>query len=157
MPWIVGRLRTFLKQERAAYETLHHAKDYTAKETAEDTHTPPKEFAKTVFLCIDGRPAMAVLPATEFVSLRKVQQTLGAEDVRLASEAESRRACPDCDVGAAPPFGNLYNLPVYVSPSLAEDEKITFNAGSHQDAIRMSYRDFEILVQPRVMPLSKHD
>jgi Ala-tRNA(Pro) deacylase len=157
MSGIAARVQTFLKQEQVTYETLHHPTDYTAKETAEDTHTPPKEFAKTVFLCVDGRPAMAVLPATEFVSLRKVQQALGAEEVRLASEEESRQACPDSDVGAAPPFGNLYELPVYVSPLLAEDEKITFNAGSHQDAIRMSYRDFEKLVQPHVMALSKHD
>ena len=122
MAGIVPRLESFLDEHRVSYETIHHRKDYTARETAEDTHTPAKEFAKTVFLCIDGRYAMAVLPASEFISSKKVRRSLGAGEVRLATEGEVREACPDCDVGAAPPFGNLYNLPVYVSPALAKHD-----------------------------------
>ncbi len=157
MSGIATRLKDFLDENRVVYDAVHHPTDYTAKQTAQDTDTPAKEFAKVVFLSVDGCSAIAVLPATEFVSTQRVRRALGAEEVRLATEEEARKACPDCDVGAAPPFGNLYNLPVYVSPALAEDERITFNAGSHEDAIRMSYREFEELVQPRVVSLSKHD
>jgi Ala-tRNA(Pro) deacylase len=157
MAEISKKLKEFLSKERVHYEKVHHPTDYTARETAADTHTPNKEFAKTVFLRIDGSYAMAVLPADEFVSFKRVRGELDAEEVRLATEPESRRLCPDCDVGAAPPFGNLYDLPVYVSTEIAEDERITFNAGSHEEAIRLPYRDFERLVHPRVIPLSKHD
>lgn len=157
MASITERLSKFLDEGGAQYEVLSHPTDYTAKETAADTHTPPEEFAKTVLLSIDGCYAMAVLPATKWVSFRRLRRALRAQDIRLATEEESRDLCPECDVGAAPPFGNLWGLPVYVSPVLMDDERITFNGGSHEDAIRMSYKDFERLVRPRIVPISKDD
>jgi Ala-tRNA(Pro) deacylase len=157
MSGIVPRLQRFLDKHRVDYQVIHHRTDYRASATAADTETEPEEFAKTVFLWIDGRFAMAVLPALKHVALSKVRRALDAEDVRLASEREASDLCPDCDVGAAPPFGNLYDLPVYVSASLAEDEKITFNGGSHEDAIRMDFRDFEQLVRPRILKIARHD
>jgi len=157
MAGIVPRLQEFLDKNQVDYEVIHHRTDYRATATAADTETEPEEFAKTVFLWIDGRFAMAVLPALKHVALSKLRRALDAEDVRLASERESAELCPDCDVGAAPPFGNLYDLPVYVSASLAEDEEITFNAGSHEEAIRMGFRDFEQLVRPRILRISRHD
>lgn len=151
------RLRVLLDESGVAYETIHHRDDFRALTTAQDTHTPPREFAKTVFLWIDDGYAMVVLPATHFVAESKLARSLGAEKVRLASEAEMRDLCPDCEVGAAPPFGRLYDLPVYASPVLATDEHVTFNAGTHRDAVRMTYADFERIARPKVVPLSRHE
>ncbi len=157
MSEIARRLREQLDAADIDYEILHHAADYRARQTAADTHTPPEEFAKTIFVRIDGDYALVVIPATHSLSVRKLCSSVGAGEVELATEEEMRELCPDCDVGAAPPFGNLYGLPVYVSPLLARREKITFNAGNHRDAVRMDYRHFASLVQPRVVPLSRHE
>jgi Ala-tRNA(Pro) deacylase len=151
------RLARFLKERELQYEIVHHMRDYTARETALDTETPPREFAKTVFLRVDDGFAMAVLPASEFISEKRLREALPAHTVRLASEEEIAPLCPDCALGAAPPFGNLYGLPVYVSPILAKCKHITFNAGTHVDAIRMAYEDYERAVAPTILPLSRHD
>ncbi len=157
MSEIAKRLKEFLEANNVPYETLHHPEDVRARDTALDTGTPPSEFAKTVFVCVDSEYAMAVLPADHFVSERALEQSLDADHVRLASESQFSELCPDCEVGAAPPFGNLYDLPTYVSPALARDEQITFNAGTHQDAIRMSYADFARLVSPTVVHMGRHE
>ncbi len=154
---IAPRLQRFLDEERVSYEHVRHRTDYTSKQAAVDTETPEREFAKTVFVTIDGQPAMAVLPASRFVDEVTLRDSLGANEVCLADEDRVAALCPDCAVGAAPPFGNLYDLPVYVSPELREDERITFNAGSHEHALRMAYADFERLVRPRIVRLSEHD
>ena len=152
-----ARLREYLDQQGVDYEMLHHREDFRAMATAVDTHTPPEEFAKTVFVWIDGKPAMAVLPADKQVALSKLRKALNAEEVRVATERDIRELCPDCELGAAPPFGNLYDLPVYASRSLAEDEEITFNGGSHTNAFRLAWRDYDKLVHPHVLALAKHD
>lgn len=147
------RLHDFLEKRGVKYEVIHHRRDFTAQQTAADTHTPGREFAKAVFLCLDGKYAMAVLPAHRKVDLEALRTILGANEVRLATEDEIERLCPDCEVGAAPPFGNLYEIPVYMSEELTRDEQITFNAGTHEDAIRMSFRDYRELTQPHVIDL----
>jgi Ala-tRNA(Pro) deacylase len=157
MSEIVKRLHELLDDSGVEYEIIHHRQDVTAEQTAADTHTSKREFAKTVFVWVDGQYALAVLPATHFVSVSKLERGLDASEVRLASEFEMGDLCLDCEVGAAPPFGNLYDLPVYVCPVLAQDERITFNAGTHQDAVRMRYADFERLVQPKIVPMSRHE
>jgi Ala-tRNA(Pro) deacylase len=157
MSGIATRLRELLDANGASYEKIHHPRDFRALETAADTHTRPDEFAKTVFVCIDGRFAMAVLPANHSVALSRLASAIGGVDSRLATEDEVRELCPDCEIGAAPPFGNLYGLEVYVSPRLAEDELITFNAGSHEEALRLRYADFERLAKPRRVPVCKGD
>jgi Ala-tRNA(Pro) deacylase len=151
------RLQRLLDSEGIDYELIHHRTDYRASVTAADTHTPAEEFAKTVFVWIDGKPAMAVVPASKHVALSRLRKELGAEEVHVATEADADRLCPDCEAGAAPPFGNLYDLPVYVSTTLAEDEYITFNGGDHQNAFRLAYADFVRLVQPQVLALARHD
>ncbi len=153
----LARLRRFLDAEGVAYHVIHHRRDYQAAEVAADTDTPAAAFAKTVFVWVDGQPAMAVVPAGVDVALTRLRKALGARDVRVARESDTHELCPDCETGAAPPFGNLYDLPVYVSSTLALDEEITFNGGSHEDAVRMKYCDFERLVHPRVVPLARHD
>jgi Ala-tRNA(Pro) deacylase len=157
MPGVSEKLRRYLDQNGVSYEIIHHPEDYRARDTAIDTETPAREFAKTVFLSIDGSYAMAVLPASEYVSSERVRRALGASEVVLAPESASKEICPDSEIGAAPPFGNLYGIPVYVSRSLTRDERITFNAGSHTEAIRMAFRDYERLVKPHVVGIARDD
>ena len=149
----IESITAFLDAQHVPYEVLHHRTDYTAQETAADTHTPGREFAKTVILDVGAGHAMAVVPALYKVDLEKIRQSVGTRQVSLASEQEMSDLCPDCDVGAEPPLGNLYDMPVYVDPTLERDETITFNGGTHEDAIRMQYEDFKRLVHPTRMDM----
>jgi Ala-tRNA(Pro) deacylase len=110
--------------------------------------------AKTVIVTIDGRMAMAVLPAHRKIVLQDLREITGADNAGFAHEEEFKSKFPDCETGAMPPFGNLYGMEVYVAPSLAGDEYIAFNAGSHTEVIRMAYADFERLVKPQVLSFS---
>ena len=142
------RLKDFLDKQHVKYVTIAHSPAYTAQEIAELTHTPGKELAKTVIVKIEGELAMVVLPASDKVRLGHLRQTLGTEDIELANEDEFEGAFPDCETGAMPPFGNLYGMSVFVDQTLREDEEIAFNAGSHDELIRLSYAEFERLVHP---------
>ena len=153
----VARFRQYLDDSGLPYQLIRHQRDIHARATADHTHTPPEEFAKSVFLWVDEEPVIAVVPASRDVALSKVRRSLGAHSVLKARESELESLIPDCEVGAAPPFGPLYNLPVYVSRSLARDEEITFNGGDHEHAFRMRFADFEQLVHPKVVRLCKHD
>jgi len=153
----VKRLKEFLDSHGVKYVSIGHSAAFTAQEIAASAHVPGKELAKTVVAEADGRMVMAVLPASHRVVLDFLQDATGAESVRLASERDFRDRFPDCDIGAMPPFGNLYGMDVFVSESLAEDEEIAFNAGSHTELIRLPYRDFERLVQPKVVRLAYAD
>jgi Ala-tRNA(Pro) deacylase len=99
---------------------------------------------------IDGKIAMAVLPASHVVDFERLKEAAGASEAKLASEAEFRDLFPESEVGAMPPFGNLYDMRVFADRSLTEDEEIAFNAGSHKELFRMAYKDFENLVKPIV-------
>jgi Ala-tRNA(Pro) deacylase len=154
MSEIPHRLQAILDECGVPYETIPHRPDYTAHEAAEDTHTPAWEFAKAVILRAGGQYAMAVLPADHHVNLAALREALGGKDVELASEDELAKVIPDCEVGAVPPFGQLYELPVYVSEDLAHRPRVTFSAGTHTAAIRMSYRDFARFVGGRVLDFS---
>ncbi|HEY3354440.1 MAG TPA: YbaK/EbsC family protein [Polyangia bacterium] len=149
------RLTEFFNREHIPYQIILHRRDYTAQETAADTRTPGREFAKTVVVAVDDGYALAVLPAQAKLDLEALRQAADARLVRLASEAEIARLYPDCEVGAEPPFGNLYGLPVYMSAELEQDCEITFNAGTHEDAVRVLLSDFERTVHPRVVRLSR--
>lgn len=141
-------LTDLLEQEHVRYTVIPHTPAYTAQEVAASAHVPGRELAKTVIVKVDGRLAMVVLPATEQVRTEALCKALGARDVALADEDEFDARFPDCETGAMPPFGNLYGLEVFVSPRLAQDEEICFNAGSHEELIRMRYRDFERIAHP---------
>jgi Ala-tRNA(Pro) deacylase len=147
----VQRLKDFLDEHQVKYVVISHSRAFTSQEIAAATHIPGKALAKTVIVDIDGKTAMAVLPGSQNVDLALLRDALGAERVTLAKEAAFKDRFPECDVGAMPPFGNLYGMPVYVADSLTEDEEIAFNAGSHDQLVKMAYRDFERLVQPEVM------
>ncbi len=148
------KLKDYLDQHEIQYVTISHSPAYTAQRIAEMTRIPGKELAKTVIVKIDDKFAMAVLPASRRVNLRHLQEAIGADEVTLSSETEFNDLFPDCEVGAMPPFGNLYNMGVYVAEQLTEDEEIAFNAGSHSELVKMSYNDFANLVTPQVVALT---
>jgi Ala-tRNA(Pro) deacylase len=146
----VQKLKAFLDENNVRYVTVKHSSAYTAQEVASSVHVSGKEFAKTVMINKEGKLAMAVLPAAYHVDFEQLKDNLGSDNVTLANEAEFKYHFPDCEVGAMPPFGNLYDLEVYVAESLAQNEEIAFNAGSHTEIIKLNYEDFERLVNPRV-------
>lgn len=153
----VKKLKEFLGKNKVKYVTLSHSEAYTAQEIASSAHIPGKELAKTVIVKIDGKMAMAVLPASKRVYFDLLKKATGAKKVELATEGEFQDLFPECEIGAMPPFGNLYEMDVFVDESLREDEEIAFNAGSHTELIRLSYKDFESLVKPKVVKFSTED
>ena len=144
------KLKDFLDGRHVKYITISHSRAFTAQEIAASAHISGKDLAKTVMFKIDGRMAMAVLPASYHVDLSLLKGVAGAGAVELATEAEFKGVFPDCDIGAMPPFGNLYGMEVFVAQSLAEDEEIAFNAGSHTELVKLPYKEFEKLVGPKV-------
>ncbi len=149
------KLKEFLDEHNVKYVSITHSRAYTAQEVAAAAHIRGKEFAKTVMVKLDGKMAMAVLPATRKVDLEALKQAAGAHKAELATEQEFQYLFPECETGAMPPFGNLYGMETYVDTSLTEDEEIAFNAGSHIELVRMAYRDYERLVQPKVAPIAQ--
>jgi Ala-tRNA(Pro) deacylase len=148
---IANRLRTYLEDNDVAYVHYRHPLAYTAQEVAAAQHVSGQLMVKTVILKADNQLLLYVLPASMQIDLELLQEQLPFRRIELASEAEFAAFFPDCQVGAMAPFGNLYNLPVYVDYSLADNEEIVFNAGTHVDTIRLKCRDFLRLVQPFMM------
>ena len=148
------KVKEFLDSHDIKYLTIAHSPAFTAQEIAASAHIPGKELAKTVMVKIDGNMAMAVLPASYKVNLDLLKEAAGATQIELAGEQEFEGLFPECAPGAMPPFGNLYGMAVFVAESLAEDEAIAFNAGSHTELIRLAYQDFAGLVEPKVAKLS---
>lgn len=153
----IRKLRDFLDSNHIRYFIISHSPVYTAQEVAASAHIPGKELAKTVMVTIDGKLAMAVLPASYKLDFDKLKDAAGTKDALLASEEDFADMFPGCEVGAMPPFGNLYGMKTYVAEELAEDEEIVFNAGNHMELLRLSYADFEQLVKPLVVPLTVID
>jgi Ala-tRNA(Pro) deacylase len=150
----VKKLIEFLDREDVKYVKISHSPAFTAQETAASAHVPGRELAKSVIVKIDGTLAMAVLPASSQVDFALLRAAAGAGEVVLAKEKEFKDTFPDCDVGAMPPFGNLYGLDVYVAEKLTQYEEIAFNACTHTELIRMPYSDYERLVKPRIVPFA---
>ena len=151
---ISERLKKYLDENRVPYETHVHRLAYTAQQVAAEEHVPGRMMAKTVIVHTGEGFAMAVLPAPLRLDLGALRAALNQPNVRLATEAEFSSLFPDSETGAMPPFGNLYNLPVFVDEALAKDEEIVFNAGTHRDSIKMRVADFARLVQPRILALA---
>lgn len=152
----LSKLRSFLDSHHVKYLVISHSLAYTAQGVAALAHVSGKQLAKTVIVKIDGVLAMAVLPASLHVDLDRLRKLTGAQAVELASESEFKDAFPDCETGAMPPFGNLYDMPVYADSSLAECEEITFSAGTHRELVRMNWDDMLHLVNPTVDELAYH-
>ena len=148
------KLKEFLDDNDVKYISILHSLAFTAVDIAKSAHIPSREMAKTVIVNIDGDLAMVVVPANYKANLDILKQALGSDNVTLATEQQFTKRFPDCEVGAMPPFGNLYGMEVYVAESLTEDEKINFNAGSHSEVMQMDYHDYEQLVKPKFVILS---
>ncbi len=150
----VQKLKEFLDTNRVKYTSVTHSPAYTAQELAAMAHVPGREWAKTVVVKLDGKMALAVIPASHRVIFDLLKKTSGAKKVELASESEFSAMFPGCEVGAMPPFGNLYGMDVYMSDVLAADAEIAFNAGTFTELMRLAYADLERLVQPKVARIS---
>jgi Ala-tRNA(Pro) deacylase len=148
---MLKRLTEYLDKSNVKYVVVLHSPSYTAQEVAASVHIPGREMAKTVMVKIDGKMTMAVLPASSMVDFTHLRESLGASKVELATEEEFKGLFPECEVGAMPPFGNLYSMNVIVETGLTEDEEIAFNAGSHKELVKLAYRDFEEMVGPTVL------
>lgn len=131
-----------------------HRLAYTAQQLAAAEHITGKQVAKVVVAIVNGSTVMLVLPASSNVNLEKLRAGLGAKELRLAREEEFAATFPDCEVGAMPPFGNLYGVPVYIDRALARAPEITFPVGSHTESMKLRYTDYEKLVHPQVMEFS---
>ena len=150
----VEKLRDFLDGKGAKYVAISHSLAYTAQEVAASAHIHGKQLAKSVIVQLDKRFVMAVLPANYRVDQEKLKKAAGVKEVKIASEDEFVRLFPGCALGAMPPFGNLYDMDVWVDRSLTEDEEIVFNARSHTELVKLSYKDYEKLVNPRIAEFS---
>jgi Ala-tRNA(Pro) deacylase len=150
----VKKLKEFLDNHDIKYISISHSPAYDAQRIAASAHISGKELAKTVIVRIDDKIAMVVLPASCRVHLGHLKTEVSASHVELATETEVETLFPDCEMGAMPPFGNLYDIDVYVAEQLAEDKEIAFSAGLHTELVRMSYEDFDRLVSPTITALT---
>jgi Ala-tRNA(Pro) deacylase len=147
------KLKEFLDSRGVKYVSIQHSPAFTAPEIAASAHIAGSDFAKTVIVKIDGQMAMVVLPAHRKIVISELRDLLLSEKVELATEDEFMGRFPDCDLGAMPPFGNLYDMPVYIDKSLTEHPEIAFNAGTHREVIKMPWEHFSLLADPIVMDL----
>ncbi|HOQ61854.1 MAG TPA: YbaK/EbsC family protein [Vicinamibacterales bacterium] len=147
----VQRLKKFLDENDVRYVTISHSPSYTSLEVAASAHVKGQQLAKTVMVKLDGKMAMAVLPASYAVDLDLLQVETGASSSALATEAEFATLFPGCELGAMPPFGNLYGMKVYAEQSLEANADIAFNAGTHRELVKLAWKDFLRLVQPVVI------
>lgn len=148
------RLKEFLDNEGVKYLQINHSPAYTAQEVARSLDVKGHMVAKTVIVFIEGKMAMAVMSANRSINFDHFRKEIGAKEIILAAEKEFRDVFPDCELGAMPPFGNLYGIEVYVDRHLMEEDDIFFNACTHSELIRMSYQDFERLAKPKVVKLT---
>jgi Ala-tRNA(Pro) deacylase len=150
----IKKLKAYLDEANIKYVTISHSMAFTSQDIAASAHVSGKEFAKTVMIKVDGMMAMAVLPASYHIDFDTLRKIFGTKFVTMASEPEFRDRFPDCELGAMPPFGNLYGMEVYVAEALAHNKEIAFNAGTHTELIRLSYADYERLIKPRILMFS---
>ena len=150
------RLQAYLRENGVCFTLRYHAPAFTAQDVAACEHIPGDLLAKPVVVMADGRPLMLVLPATYVVNMAKLAETLGVREVHLAHEADLACLFDDCEIGALPPFGNLYGLDVYVDESITRDKHIEFRAGTHTDTIGVEYADYARIVQPKVIDFARH-
>lgn len=149
----VNKLKEFLDSQKIKYVSINHSPAYTAQEVAQSAHIAGKEMAKTVIIKVDGDLKMIVMPATTKVDLDIVKNSTKAKNVELASEYEFNSRFPGCELGAMPPFGNLFGMDVLMAKSLAKNEHLAFNAGSHTEVIKLAFKDFKDVVKATVIEI----
>jgi Ala-tRNA(Pro) deacylase len=150
------KIISYLSQNKIPYEICEHPLAYTAMEIAGSQHVPGRQIIKSVIIKIENEFLMCILPAIYYIDLYKLQGALRAKHIEIASEEEAAKLFPDYEVGAEPPFGHLYNMPVYADKILEEDEDILFNAGTHTDMIKMKWRDYKKLANPILIDMGIH-
>jgi Ala-tRNA(Pro) deacylase len=153
---ILRKLKDYFEKNQIPYEVGYHVRVYTAQEVAAFQHVPGKEMAKVVMVKADGKMVMLVLPSSYQVDMKKLKGVLNCKKVGMAKEEEFQELFPDSEIGAMPPFGNLYNLEVWVDQVLTEDESIVFRAGTHVETLKIKYKDYVRLVNPKVDNFSIH-
>jgi Ala-tRNA(Pro) deacylase len=150
------RVIELLDKSGVAYKVSQHPPTFTAQEMAQVEHEPGRYVAKPVIINADGKRMMCVLSACYKIDLGALKDQLGAQSVELVEEKEIGEIFADCDLGAEPPFGSLYDLPTIMDKALEADDHITFQAGTHERAIRISMNDYRKLVKPKVLEFSYH-
>ena len=150
----IKKLKDYLDNNKIKYVVISHSSAFTALEVAASAHIPGKELAKTVMVRIDGKMTMVVLPSSYKIDFDLLKNATDAKQIELATEDEFTILFPSCEIGAIPPFGNLFNMNVYVAETLTKSEQITFAAGLTSELIKLSYQDFEKLVKPTVIKIS---
>jgi len=144
----------FLDESGVKYELTQHEPAFTAQRMAAATGEPGRYVAKPVIVRVDGKNMMCVLPASRKIDMDALKSKLGAKSVELLGEKDIGQIFGDCELGAEPPFGNLYDLPTIMDKSLEKDEHIMFQGGTHDKAIRISMADYRRLVSPKVLEFS---
>ncbi len=147
----INKLKEMLDTQKIKYVTISHSVAYTAQQVAESAHITGKTMAKTVMVRIDDKIVMVVLPATKKLNFEALKKLTKAKKVALASEAEFKSLFPGCELGAMPPFGNLFGVDVMIAESMTKNDQIAFNAGSHSEAIKLAFKDFKKVVKPKVL------
>ena len=146
----------WLRKERVAFEHLKHSEAFTAQEVAAESHVPGREMVKAVLVKTDKGFALAVLPSIHRVDFARLAKALGASSAALAGEGDLAKIFPDVEVGAEPPFGNLYNVETVVEEILARQSDIVFQAGTHTDTVKMSWADYAKLAKPKIASFGEH-
>lgn len=147
----VKLLKEYLDKQHVNYTCIQHSPAFTAQEVAASAHVSGKNLAKIVMIKVGDKLAMMVLPAHDHVNFGALKAATGQKDIDLASESTFKGQFPECEVGAMPPFGNLYNVPVFVSSKLSAFDQIVFNAGTHSEVMKLAYKDFDRLVHPKII------
>jgi Ala-tRNA(Pro) deacylase len=153
---IAKKLRDYLKQNKIRFQVLQHPVAYSAARVAAAQHVSGDQVVKPVIIEADGNYVMAILTASHLIDLNKIKKITGAKQVNLATEEEIAQLFPDFEVGAEPPFGNLYGMAVYADTHVPENEEIFFNGGNHTDVVKMRTHDFMELVRPVVADFGRH-
>jgi Ala-tRNA(Pro) deacylase len=154
-PHTLNRVKVFLKDQHITFTTIPHRIEFTAARTANTAHVPPGQFAKTLLVKLDGQYALAVVPADRRLDLELLRRSAGVAEAKLASEEEVAAFFPKCEVGAMPPLGHLYGLDVFVDLPLVHQQQIVFNGGTHDEAIAMTYGEFEKLSRTQIVEIGK--
>jgi Ala-tRNA(Pro) deacylase len=150
---LLDKLRDFLNAKQAEFTLTVHPNAFTAREVAAVEHLPAREVAKTIVVTSDNQFVMFVVPANQLIDFHEVRNTLGLTHARMATEDELGRLFPECELGAMPPFGGLYGLPVYLDSTLTGEDRIAFNAGTHREVIHMRTAEYRRLAQPTIASL----
>lgn len=149
-------VQSYLDEMGVAYRLSHHPTAYTAQDLASAEHVPGQQVVKPVIVKADGRFVMCALPASHRIDLQALRSQLDADDVKLADENKLSELFPDCELGAEPPIGRLFDMQTIMDESLTAGARVTFQAGTHRDAVTMSLAEYRRVAQPEMGYFGRH-